>query len=63
MATKKRTDLTCDDCFFRRAGLCALTGNEPCPTFRTATGGALTPPRQPRLVPRTLEPVPVGQAA
>ena len=29
MAAKKRTDLTCDDCFFRRAGLCALAGNVP----------------------------------
>lgn len=59
----KRTDLTCDDCYFRRAGLCALKGNTPCPTFRTATRGTLTPPLQPRLVPRTLEPVRVGQAA
>lgn len=60
---KKRTELTCDDCYFRRSGLCALTGNVPCPTFRTATAaGALTPPRQPRLVPRTLQPVTVGHA-
>jgi len=63
MAAKKRTDLNCDDCFFRRAGLCALAGNVPCPTFRVAAGGALAPPQQPRLVPRTLEPAPVGQAA
>ena len=62
MATKKRTDLTCDDCHFRREGLCALTGNVPCPTFRTATAGELTPPRQPRLVPRVLQPVSVGHA-
>jgi hypothetical protein len=60
---KKRTQLTCDDCYFRREGLCALTGNVPCPTFRTATGGSLTPPRQPRLVPRTLQPITVGHAA
>ena len=37
MAAKKRTDLTCDDCYFRREGLCALPGNVPCPTFRAAT--------------------------
>lgn len=27
---------TCDDCFFRRAQLCALAGNTVCPTFRPA---------------------------
>ena len=27
---------TCDDCFFRRADLCAIPGNSPCPTFRLA---------------------------
>jgi hypothetical protein len=63
MAAKKRTELTCDDCYFRRARLCALEGNVPCPTFRTATAGSLTPPRQPSLVPRALEPVTVGRAA
>jgi len=25
---------TCDDCFFRKAELCALAGNKVCPTFR-----------------------------
>jgi hypothetical protein len=48
----KRTDATCKDCYFRRAGLCALPGDSPCPTFRLAADGALEPPRQPRLVPR-----------
>jgi len=43
----KRNDLTCEDCYFRRAGLCALPTDAPCPTF-------LVPPRQPRLVPRPL---------
>jgi hypothetical protein len=42
------------DCYFRRAGLCALAGDEICPTFRPHTRGALTPPQQPRLVPRQL---------
>jgi hypothetical protein len=63
MAAKKRNNITCDDCFFRRARLCAIAGNVPCPTFRSAIGGELTPPRQPRLVPRSLEPVTVGRAA
>ena len=55
----KRTPATCEDCYFRRAGLCALPGNAPCPTFRAATGGHLMPPAQPRLVLRA----PVAQAA
>lgn len=41
---------TCDDCYFRRHGLCALTPERPCPTFRAAAR-VLRPPRQPRLVP------------
>lgn len=46
----KRTAVTCDDCYFRRAGLCALIVDAPCPTFRAQTRGALVPPRQARLV-------------
>jgi hypothetical protein len=42
--------LTCDDCYFRRNGLCAMTPERPCPTFRAAAR-TLQPPRQPRLVP------------
>jgi hypothetical protein len=41
---------TCDDCYFRRHALCAMTPERPCPTFRAAAR-ALQPPRQPRLVP------------
>jgi hypothetical protein len=48
----KRTEPTCEDCYFRRAGLCALVLETPCPTFRAATRGNLVPPRQPRLVAR-----------
>ena len=48
----KLVEVTCDDCFFRKAGLCALPLESPCPTFRHAERGLLTPPRQPRLVPR-----------
>ena len=43
---------TCNDCYFRRAGLCALAAETPCPTFRLASRGSMTPPQQPRLVPR-----------
>jgi len=41
---------SCKDCYFRRAGLCALPGDTPCPTFRAATAGVLEPPKQPKLV-------------
>ena len=50
----KRNETTCDDCYFRRAGLCALPADSPCPTFRLYSRGSLVPPRQPRLVPRPL---------
>jgi hypothetical protein len=42
---------TCQDCYFQRNGLCALALERPCPTFRAAER-ILTPPPQPRLVPR-----------
>jgi len=57
----KRTEASCNDCYFRRAGLCALPGETPCPTFRLAAG-ALEPPRQPPLVPRPV-PAPTFAAA
>jgi hypothetical protein len=41
---------SCNDCYFRRHGLCAMTPEHPCPTFRAATP-TLRPPRQPRLIP------------
>jgi hypothetical protein len=50
----KRGDVTCEDCYFRRAGLCALLLENPCPTFRFDARGRLVPPTQPRLVPRPL---------
>jgi hypothetical protein len=57
--------MTCNDCYFRRAGLCALTAESPCPTFRLASRGSLTPPQQPRLVPRPAHAraVPAGAVA
>jgi hypothetical protein len=48
----KRIEVTCDDCFFRKAGLCALLLESPCPTFRHAERGLLVPPAQPQLVSR-----------
>ncbi len=41
---------TCNDCYFRNAGLCALPGERPCPTFRAAKPGKLLPPRQATLL-------------
>ena len=32
----EQTKVTCEQCYFRRTGLCALPGNTPCPTFRRA---------------------------
>jgi hypothetical protein len=52
--SKRTAGVTCDDCYFRRAGLCALPVDSPCPTFRLHSRGSLVPPRQPRLVPRSL---------
>jgi hypothetical protein len=44
--------VTCDACFFRRAALCAIRGNTPCPTFRPADdargSGRLSAPRRDR---------------
>jgi hypothetical protein len=54
----KRINSTCNDCYFRRAGLCALPGETICPTFRSHAIGQLSPPLQPRLLPR-----PLGQVA
>jgi hypothetical protein len=36
--------VTCDDCFFRRAQLCALPGNTVCPTFRPAVEARVEAP-------------------
>jgi hypothetical protein len=59
----KSTKATCEDCYFHRAGLCALTLETPCPTFRLHSRGSLVPPRQPRLVPRPLAPLAAQTAA
>src|SRR5262249_44018245 len=44
--------VTCEDCFFRRRGLCALGLDSPCPTFRPDSPDGLVPPRQPALLMR-----------
>ncbi len=41
---------TCDDCFFRAQGLCAVTAGEPCATFRPNRPEGLRPPSQMRFV-------------
>jgi hypothetical protein len=51
----KATNATCSDCYFRRAGLCALPGETICPTFRASTAGRLVPPPQPVLIARPVE--------
>lgn len=48
----KKNKASCENCYFRQAGLCALP-ESPCPTYRPVGRGALSPPRQARLVPRT----------
>ncbi len=48
-STKAR--VTCADCYFRRAQLCALAGDEICPTFRLAVRDMPERPRQAQLVP------------
>jgi hypothetical protein len=56
--------VTCEDCFFRRRGLCALGLDSPCPTFRPDTPDGLVPPRQPALLMRDRgEPAPVAVQA
>jgi hypothetical protein len=47
----KRRKNTCSDCYFRHAGLCALSDG-PCPTFRSAKATRLEPPEQARLIAR-----------
>ncbi len=46
----KGRKVTCDDCFFKRNGLCALVVDKPCATFRPDGPEGLHPPRQMRFV-------------
>jgi hypothetical protein len=43
---------TCDDCYFRRGGLCAMRPEHICPTFRAGTL-RLMPQPAPRVAPVT----------
>ena len=43
----KKAKATCNDCYFRCAALCALPGEEVCPTFRLQATVDLMPPQQP----------------
>ncbi|MBO0768854.1 MAG: hypothetical protein J2O48_09250 [Solirubrobacterales bacterium] len=42
----KRTNVSCEDCFFHKNMLCAVTQSGPCPTFRPDRPEGLAPPRQ-----------------
>jgi hypothetical protein len=53
---KSNKQITCDQCFFRCRGLCALDLAEPCSTFRPDSPDGLTPPRQPSLLMRGRDP-------
>ena len=55
---RRRSQKTCEDCFFHRQMLCALDLDEPCSTFREDRPDGLVPPRQPVLLPRSEEPLP-----
>ena len=41
---------SCENCFFRVNGLCAVTASGPCATFRPARPEGLRPPSQLRFV-------------
>jgi hypothetical protein len=45
MAKAKAKCVSCNDCYFRAKGLCALNLDGPCATFRSAERG-LKPERQ-----------------
>lgn len=43
---------TCDDCYFRQNGLCALDRARPCPTFRDVSAGRMVSKPQAKLIAR-----------
>jgi hypothetical protein len=49
MSRAKSQKAACKDCFFRRHGLCALTEEEACATFRPFDPEQLKPTRQLRF--------------
>ncbi len=46
MGKARAAKVSCDQCFFRCNMLCALTLDEPCPTFRPDRPEGLRPPQQ-----------------
>jgi hypothetical protein len=48
--TKVQQKVTCEECYFHRNLLCALSDTEACPTFRPDHGTGLRPPEQMRFV-------------
>ena len=48
--TKVGQKVTCEECYFARNLLCALSQTEACPTFRPDHGAGLQPPQQMRFV-------------
>lgn len=61
LAPAPASGVSCDDCYFRYEGLCALAEG-PCPTFRPCKE-RLTPQPQAQLVEPALEPAPPAYAA
>jgi hypothetical protein len=57
-----KSAVTCENCYFRKAGLCALVLERPCPTFRVQAKDGFTSPLQAQLVPRP-SPALTAQAA
>ena len=57
-----KSTATCEDCYFRKAGLCALVLERPCPTFRVQAKDGFASPVQAPLVPRS-SPALAAQAA
>jgi hypothetical protein len=48
--SKKSCKVSCEDCFFKRNFLCAVSDSEPCATFRPNHPDGLRPPKQMRFV-------------
>lgn len=47
---KVQAKVSCEECFFRKNLLCALSCDEPCSTFRPDHPDGLRPPTQLRFV-------------
>jgi hypothetical protein len=47
---RTQAKVSCDECFFKRHGLCALRQDEACATYRPFHPEGLKPPKQMRFV-------------